>query len=237
MSEKDEITAPGVVDYLSNFAQGASAIFAGYSADPFVGAIVVSVSSISNLMLAKNTPYIEGKLRKLVGSISVGLSQSEVVRKYDFKSFSVEDWDRITAMIMQLVQTAVKSKDEKIEVLRNAILNAAISHEPDQDMHFMFVRYIDEFTGSQVEMLSYLATNELPIENRSHLGYYVGAKIHEAMRSVNPKYENISFTTALIRDLEHHALINVMAHYTEEQPNHRCLTTLGARFLDFITLP
>lgn len=101
MSEKDEITAPGVVDYLSNFAQGASDIFAGYSADPFVGAIVVSVSSISNLMLAKNTPYIEGKLRKIVGSISEGLSQSEVVRKYDFKSFSGEDWDRITVMIMQ----------------------------------------------------------------------------------------------------------------------------------------
>jgi hypothetical protein len=62
----------------------------------------------------------------------------------------------ISAMI-QATQSATKTHSkEKLEALRNAVLNIALGHSPAEDLQAIFLNLVDSFTPVHLEVLRYL---------------------------------------------------------------------------------
>jgi hypothetical protein len=77
-------------------------------------------------------------------------------------------------------------QDSKIEALRNAVLNAALPTAPDTDTQMMFLRWVDEFTGSHLRLLTVL--NDPPRwfadHNLQPLNLSAGARSHMVERAL-----------------------------------------------------
>lgn len=62
--------------------------------------------------------------------------------------------DGFVNAVMQASQIAQRTHDEeKLNALRNAIQSVAISNPPDEDMHHIFLRLVDEFTPLHLRLL------------------------------------------------------------------------------------
>ena len=61
----------------------------------------------------------------------------------------------VSAMI-QATQSATKThRKEKLEALRNAVLNVALGHSPAGDLQAIFLNLVDSFTPVHLEVLRY----------------------------------------------------------------------------------
>lgn len=64
--------------------------------------------------------------------------------------------DRFVDTVMQATQVALRtSQTEKREALRNAIVNSALPHSPDESERQMFIHLIDQFTPWHLKLLDF----------------------------------------------------------------------------------
>ncbi|MEW5840983.1 MAG: hypothetical protein AB1753_08265 [Thermoproteota archaeon] len=236
-SELEKYKPPVTFEYISSFAVSAATVFANQSGDPFIQSVVTAATNVSQLLFLNNSPYLQRKLKKLLTGIEGGIKKSKKVQEFDFSSLSEDDKDRLVAACMHVMQIATRSRDHKMEQLSNAILNAAVSYDIDEDLQVMFVRYIDEFTPSHMEMLAFLQDSEFEPTTTSSFREDLEPRIYEAIKSVKPEFEDVNFFRVIFADLRSKALIAAMARKTPEQPYHNCMTDLGKKFLQFVTLP
>ncbi len=78
--------------------------------------------------------------------------------------------DEFVSTVMQASQVAVRNhQQEKIEALRNAVLNTAIGQSPDDSKREMFLGFVDVFSVTHLRILKAIATSDADEQHRKKI--------------------------------------------------------------------
>lgn len=163
----------------------------------------------------------------------------------------VEDLDIETLAenedFLDAVATATRAAERthqniKIEALRNAVLNAALPTAPDTDTQMMFLRWVDEFTGSHLRLLTVL--NDPPRWFADHSleapSLYAGSRSHMVELALPELKGRQDFYDQLLRDLNSGGMTMISSLHglqTGGSLMDATTTETGKRFIDFISDP
>jgi hypothetical protein len=120
---------------------------AGVSSIPIVGALA---AEIFQMVISPPLEKRRDKWMKEVGQALQDLEQNKGVRLEELQSNEV-----FVDTVLQASQIALRnSQEEKRQALRNAILNAALPHSPEQSLQEIFLGFIDVFTIWHLRLLN-----------------------------------------------------------------------------------
>lgn len=128
---------------------------------------------------------------------------------------------------------------EKLEALRNAVVNVAVGIDVDEIERQLFLRYVDEFTELHLRILSFGAISPKP----SEFGAWgeVDALVRTVLVSAFPELSaNEVLCQILWDDLSDRGLVFPAGHNERIRTGtwrHQWTTHHGDRFLAFISLP
>ncbi len=77
-------------------------------------------------------------------------------------------------MVLQATQAALRSsQQEKLDALRNAVLNAALPNAPSAELQQLFIRFVDELTVWHLRVLTHFHDPSVTFRERGlGEGYY-----------------------------------------------------------------
>jgi hypothetical protein len=137
--------------------------------------------------------------------------------------------DLFVTAVVQATRTAINNHQrEKLEALRNAVINVALSRSPDEERYIVFLHLVEIFSITHFEILRLFANPaSFPPLRRNEL---------RAQRNL---------TDPMVLDLNERGLLNDPRPYvarTRESPDsltiqNWTLSQLGNEFISFITLP
>jgi len=182
---------------------------------------------------AKWIESVVDKLRELEGRVE------------GFKIENLPENETFITIITYATTIALRNhQEEKLEALRNAVLNTAVSPSLEEDLRHMFINFVDELTPWHLRLLKYfnnpelwLTQNNIPIPN-----FYAGGS-SAVMHVAFPELEtNFAFAGQLIRDLRSRGLsstdLNSMNTMKTRSGMFSPLATpLGRQFLAYIASP
>ncbi len=123
---------------------------AGISQLPIVGA---PIAEILPLIIA---PPIEKRRTEWLKSLGERLKLLEE-KAAGFKLEDLQSNETFITTAMHASQAAIRNhQKEKLEALRNAVLNAALPNAPEEDLQLMFLNFIDSFTPWHLAILKFL---------------------------------------------------------------------------------
>jgi hypothetical protein len=217
-----------------DIAHAAGRALAG--AIPFAGAGAIEVF---NKVV---TPPIEKRLHKWRVDIGERLTRLEEQGLADCNE--LPDSDEFVTMTMQATQIALRNHDrEKLDALRNAVINTAMGNAPDDFYQRTFLHYIDILTPLHVKFIRLF---------RDPRQWFVDADIDapqfaitsSKMQLIRAAFPDIARQEGLIRlvanDLKNRGLamtadLNTMM--TGDAAWNKLSSGLGDSFLDYITDP
>jgi hypothetical protein len=146
--------------------------------------------------------------------------------------------------VLQATQTAARThQKEKHEALRNAVLNTALGHNPNEDKNLMFLRFIDELMPSHLDVLAILHDPQGEYSRRGvpwfDTSFPWGGRnlIH---RALDPEEKYVPFYDQVVRDLYTRGLIDIESvgiTFHAGEIGKRRTTHMGEEFLVYITAP
>jgi len=207
------------------------------SAIPYLG------GPAAELFAAVVTPPLTKRRDEWVESIATELKKLE--EKIDgFKIENLAQNEIFITTVMQATQSAIRNhQEEKLEALRNAVINTALSTTIDENISMMFLNFIDTFTPWHLKILKFF---ESPQEwgnkhNITYSDYASGAPSHVLEESFPTELRGRrNFYDQIVKDLYLRGLMNTESlHVTMTvhgmfEPR---ITDLGKQFIKFITVP
>ena len=119
---------------------------AGIGSIPIVGA---AASELFTVILA---PPLEKRRVEWMNDVAELLK--ELDERGDLKLEDLQDNETFITTVMQASQAAIRNhQPEKREALRNAVLNAALPHAPDESLQQHFINQVDTFTVWHIRLL------------------------------------------------------------------------------------
>ncbi len=150
-----------------------------------------------------------------------------------FKVENLKDDEVFITAVLHAMTAALRTHQrEKLDALRNAVLNVALRTSPDEDVQLMFLGFIDKFTPWHLRVLTYFnmcPTNFEPAHKTGKL-----FEIFPDLRGQEALFEQI------VRDLHTNGLVlsnTTPGTATAFMPYTGRTTEMGERFLEFITSP
>ena len=210
---------------------------AGISAIPIAGA---PAAEILALVVA---PPLERRRDEWIESIGDGLK--ELAQKVE--GFKLEDLAKNEAFITTVThasQAAVRNhQKEKLEALRNAVLNAALPNAPEEDLQLMFLNFVDSFTPWHLVILKFFNNpkewgQQHGVSFSEH--YFTSSFsqiLEETFADLKGKQEQYDL---FAKDLFSHGLLRTASLHTAMTASgvFASLTTaIGKQFLTFISSP
>lgn len=134
--------------------------------------------------------------------------------------FRVEDLSQnetFITVVMHATQIAIRNhQQEKLEALRNAVLNTAMSKAPENDRQLMFLKFIDELTPWHLRLLRFFDAPETwgSRHNISYPNWHGGSPgnllefTFEELRGQRDFYDQI------VRDLHYRGLMSIDSLHT-----------------------
>jgi hypothetical protein len=171
------------------------------------------------------------KLKELEARID-GLSVEKLVSNQSFMITIVQ----ATTMVIQ------KGQNEKIEALKNAVLNAALPQAPEESLQLMFLDYIDTFTTWHMKILKFFDNPEEWFTNhRLPFSIIMGAP-SSALEAAFPELQGKrSFYDQIVKDLSIRGLLtnHEWLHTGMSQAGMLSSRTseIGKEFIKFISEP
>jgi hypothetical protein len=161
------------------------------------------------------------------------------------EDFSLEQLSQDESFMTTFVtasQAAMRThQEEKREALRNAVLNAALRTEPDEDMQVVFLGLVDRFTSWHLRILSLL--ND-PVASANQVNFKPSGTLGSMQTLITGVYPDIKehkeFYELIYSELMASGLIvsgPISISINAEAMFQRRSTTMGARFLKFISSP
>jgi hypothetical protein len=219
---------------------GTAAAKGALSAIPFVGGAIAEF-----LGLALSTPLAKRR-EAWLQDLATRLAELEGQIR-DFSLDALADNEEFVSATLQATQAALRThQKEKLEALRNAVLNTALNREPEEDFQTIFLSLIDRYSPAHLRLLKSLRNSHI-IPGTDWLLGWERSLNPDWVRSHSPGFGDASqeFIRVLISDLESAGLI--------QEPKHRSLaseaggpilpegekwtTEFGHRFLKFIESP
>ena len=144
---------------------------------------------------------------------------------------------------MQATQIVIRNHNkEKLDALRNAVLNAALPNPPEESIQLIYLNLIDFFTPWHLRILKFIDDppniyNEYVFRNTIITTNHIGIMLIEFFPELNNNY---SLCNQIIKDLYDRGMINPM-----DRPDINILKLLGSSqttpfgkaFLQFILTP
>lgn len=122
---------------------------AGLSMVPVLGDPAVE------LFQAVIAPPLKRRQQKWMEAVAVGLGELE--RKQKCVVDELRDNEGFIDTVLQASQAAIRtSQQEKIEALRNAVLNSALPSRPDENRRQIFLSLVDSFSALHLRLLAFL---------------------------------------------------------------------------------
>ncbi|MEG4397262.1 hypothetical protein [Microcoleus sp. BROC3] len=178
-------------------------------------ALVSSVPAIGSLVV----PFVENyivppatqRLHIFLGSLVRELEQ--IKSKIESVNFETPVFQ---TTFMQACQIAARThKEQKLEALKNAVLNSSIPRSLEDDVLAMFLNWIDGFTALHISTLKHL--------------HYLDRYAQEELHTYFPLLEqNRAIYNQVLKDLADRSLISLTENYiTEEDDDDIYLQSLG----------
>jgi hypothetical protein len=214
---------------------GHTIVRAGLSAIPIVG------GPAAELFSAIITPPLVRRRDAWVQSIAEGLHGLEK-KIGNFSMESLATNEVFTTAVMHATQAALRDhRHEKLEALRNAVLNVAAGNAPSDDLQLMFLEFIDGATSWHIRLLSFFHNpQEYARANGVAIG---GSSISQTTLSCFKELVGQKgFFEQLVRDLTARGFVDIdpgiiYAMMTPSGATSKRTTDLGDAFLRFIASP
>lgn len=200
-----------------------------------LGAIPYVGSAATEFFNAVIAPPILKRREIWMEEIAKALNQLEST----IEGFKVEELSKneefISAIMHGTIIAMRTHQTEKIEILRDAVINVAIGRAPRDDLQLMFLRFIDELTPYHLKILK-LFSNPAPYVGNIGMG-----GLSTAIEKAVPELQNQKeFYTLLYRDLGARGLLidsGLNVTMTGHGLGQKRTTQLGDAFLEFIKSP
>lgn len=217
---------PSVGDYTH-------AIFrAGLSTIPVIGGAAVELFAVVV------TPPMESRRNEWMKMVGESISRLET--ESGIKPEDLQNNDAFIDAVLVASQIAVRtSQEEKIEALRNAVINSALPNPPEESLQQFFLHLIDIFTVWHLRIL-YLFQNppKWAEENSHKFPDLFSGGLDAILESAYPElHANQGFYNQVWRDLFSNGLLNTESPHgmmTGHGLLQKRTTSLGDQFLSFI---
>jgi hypothetical protein len=210
---------------------------AGLSVVPVIG------GPLKELFASIVAPPITKRRDEWVESIAKELKELEK----GVAGFRIENLagnENFITIVLQATTIAIRNhQKEKLEALRNAILNSALSCDIEENLQLMFLNFIDTFTPWHIKILKFFQnpTEWMQAHNIMVPAISMGG-VNTVLENAFPEIsERRDFYTQVIHDLDTRGLtdvsgaLNVMM--TASGMYSPRIKSLGNQFLEFITNP
>lgn len=202
-------------------------VLGGVAAEFFSTVIAPPISKRRDEWLIRIANGLEDIKRKLPNFDLSSLSQNEV----------------FITTIMHATQTAIRNHhEEKLEALKNAVLNSAIKIKIDESLQLMFINYIDTLTPWHLRILTFFQnpTGWFKARGMNIPNIYMGSPAHMLESAFPDLKGNRSFYDLIIKDLYSQGLLGIDSLHTTMTGSGTLAprtTELGNKFITYITAP
>lgn len=134
-------------------------------------------------------------------------------------------------------------QEEKLEALRNAVLNTALSPLVEEDLQHMFLNFVDELTPWHLKILRYFQNPEEWFRQREITppNWTFGSQMHAFALAFPELKTQKDFASQLVRDLSTRGLCQdegrMNIGVTRNAIFSSRTTRLGKQFIGFVTSP
>lgn len=145
--------------------------------------------------------------------------------------------------ILQASTIAIKNyQKEKLEALKNAVLNSALSNSPDESLQQIFLSYVDEFTIWHIKIL-FLFHNQILWFSNNHKPFpnLINGALSDILEAAYPELsDRKEFYELIWSDLfsKKFTTVNMLnVSMTDSGLKAERTSELGEAFLNFISSP
>lgn len=218
----------------------------GDYAHAVAGGAVASIPGIGNLASEIFHTIISSPLekRKEQWMIRIAEGLEELQNKAD--NFNVEtlcENDLFISILNRASQLAISNhQEEKLNALRNAIMNTALDIDIDENEQMMFLNLVDSTTPWHLRLIHYFENPEQRYKERNikPMDYPMGSPVTPLLDFYAELKGKESFINLIVKDLYNNGLFNtenLNAMMTSNGMYASRLTEYGERFLQFISAP
>lgn len=208
----------------------------GVSSIPFVGGTAAEL-----LSLAIASP-MEKRRDEWVESVSIKISQLES-NNSRFSVTELSKNDEFISLILSTTQIALRNhKKEKIEALRNIVINTILGVEPDEEYRSMFLNLIDLLTLTHLKLLmlfdnpeKYITVNNINFDVKS---IYMGGLNIVIEGCISELKDEKDLYSKAFKDLYSYGLLNTESVHTSMSAQglmQSRTTDFGQRLIKFIS--
>jgi hypothetical protein len=182
-------------------------------------------------------PPLEKRRDEWLRALTMGLAELE--SKVEGLSMeSLRQNEDFVSTMMQATQIALRThQKEKLEALRNALLNIAIGRSPNEDLQTMFLQFVDTLTTWHIRILKFFQD---PARYLRDTRFSMGAPSTLLEATFHELRGEREFYDQLVKDLYARGLMTVESLHmtmTESGMYAKRTTLLGDSFIAFITSP
>jgi hypothetical protein len=208
----------------------------GKVASSVSGAIIGTIIAVPGLGAGASELYgaifkqpLTKRMENWMISVDARLRELEYhLPNFDLRSLSGEP--TFISIFMQAFQLAIRNhQEEKLEALRNVVINAARPDFPEDDIYMMFVNWIDAFIPWHIKILCFVDN----LDSRQP-----GKSIDMVCNHFPELRNDRPFAIQIIRELIDRGLINETGENVLEDEVSLIppsTTSIGKKFLKFIS--
>jgi hypothetical protein len=208
---------------------------AGLGSLPIVGNAAVE---LFNILLVPPLEKRRDEWRESVGKRLAELEESHGINPEDLASNPA-----FVSATLQASYAAVRTHhEEKLEALRNAILNSALPGAPIESLQQTFIRWVDELTADHIRFLNLFgnARQWFAKNSKRPPTFSVMSSLLQLLESAYPEIaSNRPFCDLIAQDLEARKLFDggLRTMMSAEGAWQKRTSELGDQFLRFISPP
>ena len=207
-------------------------VLAALSAIPYAGGAAVE---LFNLVIA---PPIQRRRDAWLNDLGEHITKLEQEGRVRVEA--LQNNEEFISTIMQATLAAIRNhQKEKIDALRNAVLNTAIGKAPEDSKREMFLAFVDIFTVTHLRILKELSRSDTNGRNASRIETSI-PKIRELVTQLLPDLRDArELTEVAVEDLCRRGLLfwNRDGGVVYLRQDVHQVSEFGREFLRFISEP
>lgn len=173
-----------------------------------VGGSLVGLPGMGSVAGELYSKILKPPLAKRTEDFLISLNEGFENLEKEFANFNFQDPSKkpyFISAFMQAFQIALRNhQEEKLNALRNAIINIARPYFPEDDVFLMFINWIDTFTPWHIRILKFLDDIEFDDKAEDDSAKHVVDRVTNNFAELRNER---AFTNQIIRELDDRGLI------------------------------
>lgn len=207
-----------------------------------LGAVPALGSAATELFTAIIAPPLETRRIEWMNKVADHLQQLE--ERGAFKLEELQGNDAFITTVMQASQAAIRNhQSEKLDALRNAVLNAALPQAPEESLQQHFINLIDTFTVWHLRLLDLFHDPRVWFETNgiSPPVFALSSSLERLIIVAWPELQNrYEFLIVIVDELNTKGLFagaGLRTMMSASGAYEKRTTEMGGQFLAFIKAP